>query len=305
MLNANNRTTHARSRTLAIELDGHGIKRMTASVLILTYNEQANIADCLNSVRWCDDVVVFDSYSTDATVDIAKSLGARVFQRRFDDYGSQREAARVEVDYKHPWVLALDADERPDEELVAEIKTVTSQPGNCNVGYRVRVKDFFMGRWIKHACLYPTWHLRLFKNDVIRYAPRSVHEQVLIDGPVDKLDGHLLHHSFNKGLQSWLEKHVRYAFFEANENIKSLDAGRVDWSGLVARDPVCRRRALKGLSCRLPCRPLLRFLYGYFWRFGFLDGRAGFTYCRMMAIYESMIVLGVRELRRKEQGLSM
>ncbi len=128
-----------------------------------------------------------------------------------------------------------------------------------------------------------------------------------MDGSIGELGGHLIHHSFNKGIQDWLEKHVRYAFLEARENMKCLsESDGLDWRGMVnVRDPVRRRRSLKALSCHMPFRPLLRFLYGYLWPGGLLHGRAGFTYCRMIAMYEYMIVLSVRELRRREKGLAV
>jgi glycosyltransferase involved in cell wall biosynthesis len=255
-------------------------------------------------VRWTDDVVVFDSFSTDRTVSIARTCGARVFQRQFDDYGSQREAARTQVDYKYPWVLAIDADERPDEELVREMRAaVSGEVGHS--AFRMRRKDHFMGQWVKHSTLYPSWFLRLYRPDRVRYEPRAVHEYPTVDGTVGELRGHLIHHSFSKGLGDWFGKHARYAALEARENVKSLDAAQnLDWAGLFHRnDPVRHRRALKDLSVRLPLRPALRFLYMYLLRGGFLDGPAGFTYCRMLAAYELMIVLNMKELRRRERGL--
>jgi glycosyltransferase involved in cell wall biosynthesis len=276
------------------------------SVLILTKNEEANLPGCLDSVAWSDDVVVFDSYSDDGTVDIARERGARVVQHQFVDYGSQREAAR-RAEYKYRWVLAVDADERPEPELVCELQEIARRGNDGYAAYRVRRKDHFMGKWIKHCTLYPSWFLRFYQPDRIKYEPRAVHEYPTIEGEVGTLDGHLLHYSFNKGLEEWWQKHVRYAGLEAAENLKSLAGGRtgIDFGGLFSTaDPVRRRRALKELSFRMPMRPLLRFAYMYGLRGGWLDGIAGFRYCRMLAIYEYMIVLKMRELRWKgaEEG---
>ncbi len=106
------------------------------------------------------------------------------------------------------------------------------------------------------------------------------------------------HYSFSKGLSDWVDKHNRYASAEAREAVRLLaSGGGLDWTGLVAREPTRRRRALKALSIRLPFRPLLRFLYMYLLRRGFLDGHAGLTYCRLLAIYEYLIVLKTRELQ--------
>lgn len=268
------------------------------SVLILTLNEEVNIARCLDSVRWSDDVVVFDSMSTDRTCDIARAAGARVMQRAFDNYGSQREAARSTVEFRHRWVLALDADETPDEQLVVEMNAISERAEVPECAFRMRRKDHFFGRWLRHATLYPTWFVRFFRPDRIRYEARSVHEYPLVDGPVGSLQGHLLHDNLSKGLEDWKAKHEKYALLEAAENVKALSHG-IDWGGLFAvSNPVRRRRALKELSFRLPFRPLMRFLYMYVMRLGVLDGAAGLRYCRLLADYEAAIVRQVRTLRR-------
>lgn len=269
------------------------------SVLILTKNEAVNIADCIKSCNWSDDIVVFDSYSDDETVAIVKQLGARVFQRRFDNYGAQREAARL-IDYKYDWVLAVDADERPDGQLVAELMDIAGDLEHECVAYRMRRKDHFMGKWIRYSTLYPSWFVRFYRPKEIFYEPRAVHEYPSASGEVGQFSGHLLHFSFNKGLEDWFLKHVRYARVEAAENIKSLarGTGSFDFRGVVSLDPVRRRRALKELSFRLPFRPTLRFLYVFFMRLGILDGFAGYQYARMMAIYEEMIVMNMKDIQR-------
>jgi hypothetical protein len=228
-----------------------------------------------------------------------------VVQRRFDTYGVQREAARTEVQYRHPWVLAVDADEIPDERLVEEIRSIAARDSAPHVAYRMRRKDYFMGRWIKHATLYPSWFIRFYRNASISYGPRAVHEYPTVEGAIGALNGHLIHHSFNKGLGDWWAKHIRYAEFEAQEGLKTSATGERRWRDVCAADPVRRRRALKALSARLPLRPTLRFLYMYFLRLGFMDGRPGLAYCRLLAMYEYMIVLKMREIRRREQGLPL
>lgn len=273
------------------------------SVLILTKNEEVNVATCLDSVAWSDDVVVFDSNSTDRTVEIARSKGAQVIQHAFENYGAQREAARTMPNYRHPWVLALDADERPEPDLVDELRLIASDPGVAYNAFRMRRKDHFLGKWIKHSTLYPSWFVRFYRHERIRYEPRAVHEYPTVEGATGELAGHLLHYSFSKGIGEWIEKHNRYSAFEAQELLKDLDSGRLDWGGLLALgDPVRRRRALKQLSFRLPFRPSLRFWYMYALRLGVLDGTAGLAYCRLLAMYEYMIDLKVRELRRQREG---
>jgi glycosyltransferase involved in cell wall biosynthesis len=263
------------------------------SVLILTFNEEENLPRCLDAVSWSNDIVVYDSLSTDRTAELARERGARVFQRAFGGYGEQREAARREVPYKNPWVLAVDADE------LHEVARRGSGPPHA---WRMRRKDHFWGRWIKHSTLYPSWFIRFYRPEWIRYETRSVHEYPVVDGPVGELRGHLIHHSFAKGTGDWMRKHVQYAELEALENLRSLDEG-MSVGGLLSIDPVRRRRALKELSFRLPFRPALRFTYMYFLRGGFLDGRPGFTYCRLLAIYEYLITLEIKAARRRARGL--
>src|SRR6478735_1091481 len=133
---------------------------MTCSVLILTKNEENNIAACIESARFSNDIIVFDSMSDDKTVEVARQCGARVFQHPFVNYGAQREAARTLVDYRYPWVLALDADERVEGDLAEELRAALPR-ASTEVAFKLRRKDYFRDRWIKRATLYPSWHLRV------------------------------------------------------------------------------------------------------------------------------------------------
>jgi len=275
---------------------------MSVSVLILTLNEEANLPGCLESVAWSDDVVVFDSFSTDRTVEIAEAAGARVVRRRFDNYAAQRNAALTEVQYKHPWVLMLDGDERISAEARSEIERALTNANGTTL-YRVRRKDMFAGRWLKRSSGYPTWFGRLFRVGRV-WVEREINEQYHTDGEVGYLENHLIHYPFNKGVAFWLQRHNRYSTMEARALVEET-RGRFRIGGLVSSDPTVRRRAGKQLAYRLPCRPFLVFCYLYFFRRGFLDGRPGLTYCRLRAMYEYMIDLKVRELRRREKGGTM
>ena len=272
------------------------------SVLILTLNEQANLLACLKSVSWSDDIVVFDSFSSDRTVEIACAAGARVVQRQFDNERDHRTAS-LQVGFKYPWVYNPDADEIAPPDLRDEMLRTVADASLKEVAYRVRFKNMFMGRWLKHSSLYPTWVARLFRPDKVRFE-RSINLRYVFDGPEGRLSSHFEHYSFNKGLDAWIEKHNRYAAHEARESIEALKQ-RLSWKGLYFGDPVERRRFLKEASFRLPFRPTLRFLYMYFWRMGFLDGYPGFTYCRLLAMYERMIVLKMQEIQRREKGLPL
>ena len=137
------------------------------SILILTKNEEINMRDCMESVSWCDDVVVLDSLSDDDTCEIAEDMGARVFERPFDDFGAQRNYALDEIEFRHPWVFHLDADERFNEELRAECERVIEQ--DAHSAYFVPNKIIFLGKWIKHCTQYPYPQVRLLKIGEVRF----------------------------------------------------------------------------------------------------------------------------------------
>ena len=271
------------------------------SVLILTLNEEVNLPGCLESVRWSDDIVVFDSCSTDRTVEIAEDAGARVVRRRFDNYAAQRNAALTDVEYKHPWIFMVDADERVTPELEAEIRSIVRNESNGATLYRVRRKDIFLSRWLKHSSGYPTWFGRLLKKGHV-WVERRINEEYHTDGQVEHLEGHLIHYPFNKGMAHWFQKHNQYSSMEA-EVLANDESGRFCISGLFGRDPVVRRKMLKQRAYSLPGRPFLVFCYLYLVRRGFLDGRAGLTYCQLRALYEYLIDVKAVELKRQNESL--
>ena len=275
---------------------------MSISVLIMTLNEEKNLPACLASLAWCDDIVVLDSFSTDGTVEIAQAAGARVYQRAHDTESRQRTYGLKEIEYKYPWVYTPDADEVTPSDLRDEMLAIARDAARPESSFRIRYKNMFMGRWIKHSSLYPTWITRLVRPDRVRYE-RDAHSRCLTEGPEGRLNAHFIHYSFNKGMNAWYDKHNRYSSSEARETVTSLREKRVPWRDLLSGVPEVRRRALKELSMRLPFRPAARFVYMYVLRGGFLDGREGYHYCQLLAAYEYMIVIKTEELRRRENGL--
>jgi glycosyltransferase involved in cell wall biosynthesis len=270
------------------------------SVVILTLNEEANLAGCLDSVSWCDDIVVFDSFSSDRTAEIAARPPVRFLQRPFDNYAAQRNAALTEVQYKHSWVLMIDADERTPSDLAGEMARAVTHADAEVVLFRMRRKDFFLGRWLRHSSGYPTWFGRLMRLGRVR-VEREVNEEYIADGKIAYLQSHLHHHPFNRGIAYWYERHNRYSTMEALAKVQ--DSGvHLSVKSLTSTDPVERRRALKRLAYRLPMRPTLVFLYWYVFRLGFLDGRAGFAFSSMRATYELIIDLKVMEAERHRSG---
>ncbi|HWW78034.1 MAG TPA: glycosyltransferase family 2 protein [Steroidobacteraceae bacterium] len=274
--------------------------KAAVSALILTLNEEINIAACLDSLSWCDDIVVLDSLSTDRTCAIARERGARVVERAFDNWSTHQNWAVANIEFRHPWVLYLDADERCDSALREEVVKF-ARPEAREAAFRVRRKDFFMGHWLKHAQLYPTWLVRLFRPQRIRYE-RLVNPVAVVDGQIGALAGHIVHYPFSHGVSHWIARHNRYSDMEAIEAAKVREE-QISSGSLWSRDPNERRRAMKDVFFRMPARPLVKFLYYYGWRRGFLDGRAGFTYATLQAIYEYMIACKGVELERRRRGL--
>jgi glycosyltransferase involved in cell wall biosynthesis len=273
------------------------------SVLILTLDEEINIEACLDSLAWCNDIVVLDSFSSDRTRELAAARGARIVTRKFDNWSAHQNWAVSHIDFHHPWVLYLDADERCAADLRDEVMRC-ARPDAPESAFRIRRKDFFMGRWLKHAQLYPSWFVRLFRPQQIRYE-RLVNPVAIVDGPIGVLESHILHYPFSHGVSHWVARHNRYSDMEAIESEKVRERGGHAPATVWTADPTIRRRALKDLFFRMPARPLLKFAYYYGWRRGFLDGRAGFTYASLQSIYEYMIECKSLELRRRRAGLPL
>lgn len=268
------------------------------SVLILTKNEQQDLPSCLESVAWSNDIHVYDSMSTDDTVSIAEKFGAKVTKRPFDNWSSHQNWGLQNISFKHPWVFYIDADERMTPELIEAVREVATE-NNPNVAYRVQRRDFFQGTWLKHVQTSP-FYLRLFRPEKMRYE-RLVNPVSIPDGPVGQVSGYLNHFPFSKGIGHWIDRHNSYSRFEAQQIIDNRKNGEGFslLKALTASDFHERRYHQKELFYRLPFRPLIKFLLLYVGKRGFLDGKAGFTYAILQAIYEYFIVLKVRELEIK------
>jgi glycosyltransferase involved in cell wall biosynthesis len=271
------------------------------SVLILTRNEELNLPGCIASVDWSDDIHVFDSFSTDSTVEIARDLGATVTQRRFDNWSSHQNWGLRNIPFKHPWIFYLDADERASVDLKSNMLQAVCTPGDV-VAFRVRRRDFFQGTWLRHSQASP-YYQRLFKPERMRYE-RLVNPVSLIDGPVAQIGGFLDHFPFSKGLAHWIERHNQYSFLEAKQIVENRK-GKANvnlFKALFSRDFHERRYHQKEIFYHVPARPIAKFLLLYFLRRGFLDGRAGLRYCLLQSIYEYMIVLKTLELEDGQSG---
>jgi glycosyltransferase involved in cell wall biosynthesis len=238
------------------------------SIVIITHNEEANIGRTLASVQPLvangkGEILVVDSVSTDRTVEIAKSFGAKVFIETWKGYAAQKNSAIDKA--TGDWILSLDADEKVEPDLVKEISIVISEQKRLT-GYWMARKNFFLGRWIKRGGFWPDWKLRLFRRGAGRFEDRTVHEDIQLQGLTAKLHGALLHHSYPT-LADYIDHMNRYS---------SLGAEMV-----VAK-------TYRGFSLyNIVLRPLATFIYNYFLRLGFLDGREGLLLHLYHAVYVS------------------
>lgn len=274
------------------------------SVVVPVLNESRNLPAALASVSWAGQVIVVDSQSTDGTAELARRLGAEVVPFQFTGHGPRKKNwALATLPFRYEWVLLLDADERvPPPLQVAIIQAVRANRAD---GYYLDRELVFLGRPLR--CLRPNWNLRLFKHRLGRFedlglgqlpgtGDNEVHEHVRLNGRIGFLHPPLRHED-ERDISAWLERHIRYSIWEAHLyrrfRAEPLLPALPD---LLARDPVRRRRALRRVWVRLPCRPALRFLVWYVLRRGVLDGRAGLIYCLLMAWYELIIGLRLRAL---------
>lgn len=265
---------------------------MQVSVLILTKNEQQDLPGCLESVHWSDDVHVLDSQSTDNTLQIASDSGAKVTVRAFDGYASQRNFG-LKLPFKNAWVLILDADERIPETLVKEMQTFITKVPSGVAAARMRRRDIWWGRWLKHAQISP-FFVRLVRVGRAHYE-REINEVLVADGTIEDLQETFDHYPFSKGLDHWISKHNLYSQMEA----KVIATGGVispSWKvAFFGSDFNERRVHQKAIFYKLPGRPFIKFMYMLVARRAFLDGMAGIRYAILQAIYEYFIVLKVKE----------
>ena len=250
--------------------------RLRLSVVLIVHNAADSLAACLASVAFADDLVVVDSGSTDATVAIAQTHGARVIHRTWLGFGPQKQFAIEQA--LHDWVLCIDADEQVSPELANAIQRALIAPHTCV--FRMARCNRFLGRWLRHGEGYPDWSPRLFDRRVARWSDDAVHEKVLYNTVPETLAGDLLHAS-GESLSRYLDKQNRYS---------SLAAGQLYAQGKRVRWP------------RLLLSPLTRFFKFYFFRGGFLDGLPGFVHTSIGCMNSYLKYAKLIELQRNEKS---
>jgi glycosyltransferase involved in cell wall biosynthesis len=274
--------------------------RVPVSFLIPVRNEAANLPRCLASIAWADEVWVVDSQSTDATVAIAEAAGARVVQFHYQgSWPKKRNWALENLAFRNEWIFLIDADETLPPETEEELRRIATGEGDC-MAYKIDRRFCFLGQWLNHAYR-PNWVLRFFRLGKARYAQltdaatsqadHEIHEPMVVDGKIGRLRSEMAHYAFPT-IASFVEKHNVYSNWEAQVTLNDEQH--------PANHDFGWRQRLKRWSRRLPCRPLLRFLFVYVWQRGFLDGRPGYYFARLHAEYEFLSVAKTYELRLKQ-----
>jgi glycosyltransferase involved in cell wall biosynthesis len=248
------------------------------SLVVITRDAAADIADCLLSAPFASDALVVDSGSADHTVEVARRTGARVITRPFLGFGRQKQFAVEEA--KHDWVLCLDADERLSPALRASIADLFASGNPPHAAYALARRNRFLGRWLSHGEGYPDWTTRLFDRRRARWSDDPVHERVIAKGPVGRLEGDLLHASA-ESLERYIAKQNRYT---------TLQADALHASG--------RRSSAFAMALS----PLARFLRFYVLRLGFLDGAPGFAHIAIGAFASFLKHAKLRALERAQRG---
>ncbi len=267
---------------------------MRPTVLLLSFNSADTLGATLTRARQVsDEIFVIDSFSTDGTVTLAESFGAKVVQHAFENYGAQRNWAIDNLSITRPWQLHLDADEVMDDELVAAILALPDNPEHA--GYFVPRYVRFLGRVMRHGGMSPTWHLRLFKTGIGRCEDRKYDQHYLLTGPgtTGQLPGVMID-DIAMSLSEWTARHNRWADGEVAE-LFAADSGEASSGRLVADakgNPAQRKRALRAKYNKLPLfvRPFALFGYRYFFKMGFLDGTEGFIFWTLQTFWFRFLI---------------
>lgn len=258
--------------------------KLPVSVIVLTHNEEANIAPCLLSiVGWAGELFVVDSGSSDRTLEIARQYTDKIVQHPFENYSRQRNWAQTNLPITHDWVFHMDADERVTPELAAALQERFGSEASSGMvaGFLIRRRIEFLGRHIRHGGIYPTYHCRVFRRAAGRCEDREYDQHFLVDGPTERIEADLTEVTATS-LHSWTARHNRWAQMEAQHLMARAGEGGADL--VVARlggTPIERRRWLRASvyeQSPLFLRALAYFLVRYIFRGGFLDGSQGLIY---------------------------
>jgi len=245
------------------------------SAIVVCFNEEDNIGDCLESLKWCDEIVVVDSFSTDRTVEICRRYTDRVVQRAWAGYRDQKAFAHSLATKE--WVFLVDADERVPPELRSEIREALTRMGGRYAAFSVPRLVYYLGRWWRRGGWYPDYDIRIFRRDRASWGGMDPHERILIDGKVCRLR-HPLHHFSYRDISDHLKRINRFTTVSAAELRGQGREAR--WTDILLR-------------------PAFRFFRFYLWKRGFLEGFPGFFIAATAAVYVFLRYAKLKEFRER------
>jgi len=255
--------------------------RCSISVIILTFNEEINLPPSLGSVAgWADQVFIVDSFSNDRTLEIAKGFGVEIHQNPWTDWATQRNWALDNLPIRNQWVLFLDADERVSPELANEIKEALKNIPDETSGFYINRRFIFLGKELKHGGYNQNWVLRLVRPTKTRVLPSGDSEYFKVEGNVLRLKSFIIHEDL-KALSFFIDKHNKISELAARKLFHKEKVSTEDTEKKYALEGKHRVWLKENLLSKLPLflRPLFLFAYKYFFKLGFLDGKAGLIYC--------------------------
>jgi glycosyltransferase involved in cell wall biosynthesis len=270
------------------------------TAIVLTLNEEKNIQECLENLKWVSRIVIVDSGSTDNTIKYAEEFGCDIYRNPWKGFADQRNWALQEAGIKTEWVIFVDADEVVTSSMREEI-TVVLENKDFNAFY-ICYKVIFLGKWVKYSSGFPVWHPRIVRNGFVHFRESVTgHGETWdVNGRSGYIQEPYIHYCFSKGITSWFEKHNRLSTMEMEAYGSDRKLLLKSLKGLFYQDAHKRRQSLRALSYYMPFRPFIRFFYQFFFKGGILDGKAGWAYCCLYLAYEIMISVKILERKYTE-----
>lgn len=283
--------------------------KLPITAIVMTLNEKLNLEECLVSIHhYINDIIIVDCYSNDNTIEIAQKYTSKIYQNKWINYSQQYLWAIANTDIKNEWILRIDADERWTKEGFDELKKIIDN--DSADGVYVKMKIFFMGRWIKHGGFYPNYFLRVYKKSLGKMEDRWMDEHIKVNGKtiISSIDVIESNYDRQKNISFWTDKHNKYSTREAIEfliskhNLKQMDTVANLWGNKTER----KRWLKEKFYFKLPLfiRPLLYYLHRYIIKLGFLDGKEGFIFHYLHAFWYRFLVdakiYQIEQLAKKE-----
>lgn len=274
------------------------------TVIIPAYNVERLIAQAIESVLWADEIFVVDSFSTDNTRAIARSYGARVVTHEYIYSAKQKNWAIPQA--KNDWILLLDSDEVVTEKLRDNIKALLARDDIARYdGFGIARRHFFLGKFLRWGGRYPLYNIRLFRK-TCRYEDRNVHAHIILEKKrMKNIAGDILHYS-DRSLEQFFEKFNRYSTWQAQYMLQIYENGmkKIAWKRF-ATNPYYAKAIVKDLWTFIPFTPLIRFVYMYIVRLGFLDGRYGLMIAFFYAFEDYVAKTKYLEMREKSPQMRL